>query len=107
MIKKVIAFFPDLSGVVGIDQYGHAAMKAPSRFQTIITASLNVSLEEEIAGNLSQGRKMPRSGRHAMLSRWVKLWAPFDRKLIIHAIVLPDGSLATAPSDKADALAKH
>ena len=36
MIKKAIASSPDLDGIVGIDQYGHASIKAPSRFQAII-----------------------------------------------------------------------
>jgi hypothetical protein len=42
-----------------------------------------------------------------MLNRWLKLWMPYDRKMVIHAIALPNGSRATSPSDKADALAQH
>ena len=33
------------------------------------------------------------------------MWAPFDKRLILHGIELPEGSLATTPSAKAEALA--
>ena len=107
MLPKIIKSLPCLKGVIGIDAYGHVIMLNGAKFQTTIFEVMNVGLDSEVAENNGIDGRPLRNGRSQMLDRWVKLWAPFDRRLIIYGIELPDGSLAVSPPDKANALAGH
>ena len=50
---------------------------------------------------------MPRANRSNMLQRWLKLWLPFDSRLIISGIERADGVIVNDPEAKHRTLAKH
>ena len=42
-----------------------------------------------------------------MLGRWSKMWLPFDKRMTVSAIQLPDKSLVEDPVRKLEVLADH
>ena len=106
MISKITKTLPSLKGVIHIDSHGHAAIIDHARFQAIVGSIVNKTITEENEFvNIGEGKKC--CNRSRMLSRWAKMWVPFDKRLILHGTLLPEGSLAITASTKAGALAAH
>ena len=42
-----------------------------------------------------------------MLTRWLKMWLPFDSRIYLSGVQRLDGSIATEPSDRAKVLREH
>ena len=42
-----------------------------------------------------------------MLSTWARMWAPFDKRLVLSAIKLPNNTIVEDPAQKIAALSKH
>jgi hypothetical protein len=111
MVPKIITTPPSLKDVIYIDSHGHAAIKDHAKFQSITAGIVNGSItaeNDDAKKSQSLGNaRLSSNNRRQMLSRWAKLWAPYDKQLILHGIELPNGSLATTPADKARALSEH
>ena len=107
MIPKVLSSMPQLRECVQVDGHGHVAIINADKYHQLTSSIVNGSLDAEITENEAPGTTRPRHSRGQQLARWVKPWAPFDRKMTLFAIELPGGGLATTPVDKAKALGKH
>ena len=85
-IPKITTSMPALAEVVQVDSAGHVHLAQPERFQNLITDAMNGSLTKEQHEANSTGKKSPRTGRSKMLARWLRLWLPFNKKLVVQCV---------------------
>ena len=107
MVDKIIVSLPELRGIIGLDEYGHVQVLSHDRFQQIFETIMRQQIQDDVQDNQARGRKHPRNSRSSMLARWCRLWAPYDKRCSVSAILLPDKTLAETPQAKVESLAGH
>lgn len=88
--------------------FGHVELIRPEAFQQGFEELMRIHLDNQNEENEgARTKKRKRDSRQSMLSRWAKLRVPFDKRLRLSAVKLPDGILAETAQDKVDASATH
>jgi len=109
LVDKVHKSYPELSQYISIDADGHVALGRADDFKILFADLMRQQCEGQVQELEEQrkksGNKKKTSGERK-LNRWLKLWCPFDSKLVLSAVQWPDGSLAETPQDKARALSE-
>jgi hypothetical protein len=108
VIPRLIASLPLLEGVIGVDSSGRAQLKLPVIFSKMVGEAMNNHLSKEIASNETHvpGEKTMRRSRHAAMTKWLKLWSPFDSRLQLAGIAT-NGTTVREPMARSKLLADY
>ena len=82
MVDRIITSLPELSQTFGLNSLGHVAFYDIKSFNEKFQTLYKQNIESQMAENEAPGKKVPRASRGNKLQRWLKLWLPFDARMV-------------------------
>ena len=98
---------PNLTRFLKVDRQDNVVLNDLKEFNQLFQNLYKQNLEEQITENHSPGVKPPKKARSDKLHRWMKLWFPFDARLVLESVTDKKGQQIKDPKARANELSKH